>query len=148
MRAANPYFARAATLSTPGPQPDGSAAGRHQLLADEPVDVGGNDTGPSPYGLLLAGLGACINMTLRMYAQHKGLALDRVSMRLSHAKLPADQCEDCQTQTGKVDVIECEITVQGELDDAQRERLLQIAEKCPLHRTLHAEVVVRSRLTE
>jgi uncharacterized OsmC-like protein/alpha/beta superfamily hydrolase len=123
-------------------------AGPHQLLADEPVDVGGNDTGPSPYGLLLAGVGACTNMTLRMYAEYKGLALDPLSVRLTHAKVPADQCEDCQTRTGKVDLIECEISVRGELDDAQRQRLLQIAEKCPVHRTLHSEVVVRTRLTE
>jgi len=124
------------------------AVGHHRLQADEPVDVGGDDRGPSPYGLLLAGLGACTSMTLRMYAAHKGLALPPLEVRLRHSKVAADQCPDCETQQGKVDVIEREITVRGELTDAQRERLLQIADRCPVHRTLHSEVVVRTRLRE
>ena len=122
--------------------------GPHRLTADEPVDVGGDDTGPSPYGLLLAGLGACTSMTLRMYAAHKGLPLERVSVHLRHQKVRAEDCADCRTETGKVDVIEREIRLEGALAPAQRERMLEIADRCPVHRTLHSEVVVRSCLSD
>jgi uncharacterized OsmC-like protein/pimeloyl-ACP methyl ester carboxylesterase len=121
--------------------------GPHHLVVDEPVKNGGDDTGPSPYGLLLAGLGACTSMTLRMYAEHKGLPLERVSVRLRHQKVRAEDCADCRTETGKVDVIERELRLEGPLAPAQRERLLEIANRCPVHRTLHAEVVVRGRLS-
>jgi uncharacterized OsmC-like protein/alpha-beta hydrolase superfamily lysophospholipase len=123
-------------------------AGRHLLQADEPLHAGGDETGPSPYTLLLAGLGACTSMTLRMYAEHKGLALEQVAVRLTHKKELAEHCEDCQTQTGKVDVIEREVTLRGALEPAQRARMLQIADRCPVDRTLHSEVVVRSRLSD
>ena len=124
------------------------AAGPHRLAADEPVAVGGNDTGPTPYALLLAALGACTSMTLRMYADAKGLALEGVSVSLRHDKIHARDCEHCETREGRVDRIEREIVLEGRLDAAQRQRLLEIADKCPVHRTLGAEVRIESRLAE
>ncbi|MCH7888655.1 MAG: alpha/beta fold hydrolase [Proteobacteria bacterium] len=123
-------------------------AGPHRLAADEPASVGGADTGPTPYGLLLAALGACTTMTLRLYAERKKLPLEKVSVRLRHEKIHARDCENCETQEGKIDRIEREIVLEGPLDGAQRQRLLEIAEKCPVHRTLHSEVLIESRLTD
>jgi putative redox protein len=121
-------------------------AGRHALRADEPKSVGGDDFGPNPYEFLLAGLGACTTMTLRMYARHKKLPLDRVTVRLRHKKIHAKDCEDCETGKGKLDEIEREVLIEGdELTDAQRTRLLEIADRCPVHRTLHSEIKVRTR---
>ncbi|MBK8908006.1 MAG: OsmC family protein [Rhodospirillales bacterium] len=125
-----------------------SVRGRHQLGADEPPEVGGDDTGPTPYDLLLASLGACTSMTIRMYAEHKKLPLERVSVTLRHAKIHAKDCAECETKTGRIDHIEREVTVAGDLDAATRQKLLEIAEKCPVHRTLHTEVSVQTRLAE
>jgi len=122
--------------------------GRHHLTADEPVDAGGLDSGPGPYDLLLAALGACTAMTVRLYADGKKLPLDRVTVRLSHEKIYATDCAECETKDGKIDRIERAITLEGALDDAQRQRLIEIAEKCPVHRTLHSEVNVRTRLSD
>lgn len=122
------------------------SAGTHYARADEPVSVGGDDSGFTPYDLLLAGLGACTSMTLRMYADQKKWPLQQVSVSLRHEKIHAQDCADCETREGKVDQIEREITITGELDDAQRARLLEIADKCPVHRTLHSEVAIRTRL--
>jgi putative redox protein len=121
------------------------AAG-HRLLADEPVAVGGTDTGMSPYELLLAGLGTCTAMTIRMYADRKELPLERVTVRLHHEKIHAEDCADCETRDGKIDVVERTIELTGALDEAQRARLLEISEKCPVHRTLHSEIKIRTRL--
>ncbi|MBD8868159.1 bifunctional alpha/beta hydrolase/OsmC family protein [Nocardioides donggukensis] len=119
----------------------------HRLTADEPVPLG-QDTGPSPYDLVLAGLGACTSMTLRMYAQRKELPLERVSVRLTHSRIHARDCEECESSTGHLDRIDREIELVGDLDDDQRTRLLEIADRCPVHRTLHREVSVRTRLAD
>ena len=120
--------------------------GRHFLVADEPESVGGNDAGPGPYEYLLMGLGACTNMTLRMYAERKQIPLKRIRIRLSHYKIHAEDCIDCSTREGKVDEIMCEITLEGDLTDEQRQRMLEIANRCPVHRTLTSEIKVRSKL--
>jgi putative redox protein len=119
--------------------------GKHRYLADEPISVGGNGSGPSPYEYLLAGLGACTSMTIRLYAELKKLPLTRVAVRLTHDKIHAVDCENCETKEGKIDRIEREITLEGDLSAEQRAKLLEIADKCPVHRTLHGEIDVRTR---
>lgn len=121
-------------------------AGRHRLIADEPTRVGGGDGGPSPYELLLASLGSCTSMTLGLYARNKGWPLEEISVRLRHSKVHADDCAACESKPVLLDRIEREIALVGDLTDEQRTRLLQIAEKCPVHRTLTASVDVRTRL--
>lgn len=121
-------------------------AGRHHFLADEPTSVGGEDTGPDPYGLLLSSLGACTAMTVRMYANRKGWPLEGVEIRLRHRKLHARDCEECESGTGRVDRIDKVIRFEGALDDAQRERLMEIADRCPVHRSLTSETLIRSQL--
>jgi uncharacterized OsmC-like protein len=120
------------------------AVGRHRLLADEPVGVGGLDSGPGPYDLLLAGLGACTAMTLRLYAERKALPLERVTVELRHDKIHAVDCESCETKEGMIDHIERAITLPGNLDGEQRRRLMEIADKCPVHRTLTSEIDIRT----
>lgn len=121
-------------------------AGMHTLNADEPRDKGGTDTGPTPYGLLTAALGACTAITLRMYADHKQLPLESITVRLKHDKIYAADCEDCETKDGRLDYIDREIELEGELTEAQRKRLLQIADRCPVHQTLESEVKIGTRL--
>jgi len=112
-------------------------SGGHGLLADEPIKLGGTDRGPTPYGLLLSSLGACTGMTLRMYADRKGWPVEEINVYLNHDKIHAEDCEDCaEGTTGKIDRIERLIDVVGDLDDTQRKRLLEIADRCPVHRTL------------
>ena len=119
-------------------------AGKHHLQADEPVASGGLDSGPDPYSLLLSALGACTSMTLRLYAEHKKLPLERVSVHLRHAKIHATDCAECETKAGKLDRIDREIVLRGNLDNAQRQRLLEIADMCPVHRTLTSEVLIKT----
>jgi len=122
-------------------------AGGHQLVADEPAAIGGADSGPTPYDLLLAGLGACTAITVRMYADRKGWPLRQTTVRLRHQRIHAKDCADCETRTGQMDQIERELQFEGELTDSQRARLLDIAERCPVHRTLHSEVLVSTAET-
>ncbi|MEQ8206517.1 MAG: bifunctional alpha/beta hydrolase/OsmC family protein [Woeseia sp.] len=121
-------------------------AGRHSLLADEPQKVGGSDLGPDPYKFLAAALGTCTVMTLNMYARHKKLPVERVSCEVSHDRIHAEDCEDCEATSGKVDQLTRVITLEGELDDEQRQRMLEIADRCPVHRTLENEIRIESRL--
>ena len=119
-------------------------AGAHHLVADEPAAMGGTDRGPSPYGLLNAALGACTAMTIRMYARHKGLDLAHVSVDVSHEKTHAQDWADCE-KGAKIDVFHRVVRLEGSLDDAQRARLLEIADRCPVHRTLEARAEIRTR---
>ena len=116
--------------------------GPHTWLADEPVAAGGKDSGPGPYDLLLAGLGACTSMTLRLYADRKSLPLERVTVTLSHGKIHAKDCVECETREGMIDRIERVIRIEGALDADTRQRLMEIADKCPVHRTLTSEVQI------
>ena len=120
--------------------------GRHHFIADEPVEKGGNDKGPNPYDLLLSALGACTSITLRMYASRKEWPVDEINVRLRHFKIHAEDCEDCDSPTGRIDVIERHIEILGNIDEDQRERMLEIADKCPVHKTLHSEIKVRTTL--
>lgn len=119
--------------------------GPHRLIADEPVAAGGDDTGPGPYDYLLAALGACTSMTMRLYADRKSLPLDRVTVMLRHSKIHAEDCADCETKVGLLDQIEREIAMDGTLDTEQRQKLMEIADKCPVHRTLTSEIRIVTR---
>jgi putative redox protein len=125
-------------------------AGRHHLLADEPAAVGGLDSGPNPYDYLAIALGACTSMTLRIYAEHKKLALGRIMVRVSHGKVAAEHCDDCgeavEGRTGKIDRFERTISVEGGADAALADKLIEIAGKCPVHRTLEAGAAVVTKV--
>lgn len=131
----------------------GSAAGfaqtivvaDHELKADEPIDVGGTDTGPGPYDLLLAALGSCTSMTVALYARRKQWPLEAVTVRLRHSRIHADDCADCETKMGMLDLIERDLEFHGPLDESQQSKLQEIADKCPVHRSLTSEIVIRSR---
>ena len=119
--------------------------GPHRLIADEPVGAGGDDTGPGPYDFLLAGLGACTSMTMRLYADRKSLPLERVTVTLTHNKIHAEDCAECETQEGLLDQIDRVIAMDGALEPEQRQRLMEIADKCPVHRTLKSEIRILTR---
>lgn len=127
--------------------PQWVAAGSHRLRADEPASVGGGDSGPAPYDFLLAALGACTNMTLKMYAKRKGWRIEQLETRLRHDRVHAEDCADCETKEGMVDRIDRRIIIEGPLDADQRARLAEIADKCPVHRTLHNEITVVTEIT-
>ena len=127
-------------------------AGRHRLLADEPASAGGLDSGPSPYDYLAAALGACTSMTLRVYAEHKQLALGRLTVSVRHGKLPAEHCEDCgeaaEGRTGKIDRFERVISVEGGVDAVMADKLIEIAGRCPVHRTLEARSAIVTKVSD
>ncbi|MGD9387610.1 MAG: bifunctional alpha/beta hydrolase/OsmC family protein [Gammaproteobacteria bacterium] len=123
-------------------------AGRHALVADEPGDKGGSEEGPDPYQFLAAALGSCTAMTLNMYARHKKLPVTRVSCEVSHRRVHAEDCADCESTDGHIHELSRVIGIEGELEPKQRERMLQIADRCPVHRTLEGEIKIRSRLAD
>ena len=120
----------------------------HIISADEPESVGGDNSGPTPYDFLLAALGACKSMTMRMYANHKGFKLDRAEVRLSHSKIHAEDCAECETKKGKVDHIETEINITGDLTEEERQKIFEIAEKCPVHKTITGEIIIDTTLKD
>jgi uncharacterized OsmC-like protein len=120
-------------------------AGAHRMVADEPVAAGGTGTGPSPYDFLLAALGSCTSITVGMYARRKGWPLKEVTVNLRHSKIHATDCAECETKEGMLDRIERDIHFAGPLTSEQRSKLLEIANKCPVHRTLTSETVIKTR---
>ena len=122
--------------------------GPHRLLADEPVAAGGEDSGPGPYDFLLAALGACKSMTMRLYADRKSLPLERATVTLHHSKIHAQDCAECETKEGMLDEIDVTIGLEGALDAEQRKRILEIADKCPVHRTLTSEIRILTRAAD
>ena len=124
------------------------STGPHRLLADEPVAAGGEDSGPGPYDFLLASLGACTSMTMRMYADRKSLPLERVTVTLKHQKIHAEDCAECETKAGMLDQIDRVIAMEGALDAEQRSKLMEIADKCPVHRTLTSEIRILTRAAD
>jgi putative redox protein len=121
-------------------------AGAHHLRADEPTTLGGTETGPTPYDLLLAALGSCTSMTVSMYARRKQWPLEHVTVRLRHSKIHAEDCVQCETEDRKLDRIERELELRGALDEDQRSRLLAIANRCPVHVTLTSRIDIQTRL--
>lgn len=122
------------------------AVGQHRLLADEPLEVGGTDSGPTPYDLLLAALGSCTSMTVAMYARRKGWPLESVTVRMSHAKVHATDCEEAEARVCILDHVHRDVELSGPLSEEQRTRLVEIASRCPVHRTLESEIVIDTHL--
>ena len=124
----------------------GVAVRQHTLVADEPTEVGGTDEGPTPYDLLAAALGTCTAMTLRMYADRKKWPLTGITVHVEHDRLHADDCATCETKDGHIDRLRRTLTLDGDLDDEQRARLVEIADRCPVHRTLEGEIMIATEL--
>ncbi len=119
--------------------------GSHHLIADEPLSFGGTDSGASPYDLILAALGSCTSMTIGLYARKRGWPLEEITVSLRHSKIHARDCDDCETKEGKVDRIWRDIHLTGSLTDEQRAKLMEIADKCPVHQTLTSEINIKTR---
>ena len=124
------------------------AIGRHQLIADEPLVEGGKDLGPSPYDFLLAALGSCTAMTVRLYANRKKIRLDKITVKLFHQKQYVEDCKDCEDKNAKIDLIDRKILLAGELSREDKDKLLAIANKCPVHRTLSQKTQINTELIE
>ncbi len=137
---------RVAEAEAGGFRQDVMINGKHRLIADEPVELGGHDLGPSPYQLVAAGLGACTSMTIRMYARRKGIPLTHVVCNVTHNKRHAEECENCDKGPHKIDVFQRSIRLDGNLNDEQRNALLAIADKCPVHRTLSGQAIIETEL--
>ena len=120
-------------------------AGKHRLVADEPVSAGGGDAGPDPYDYLLASLGVCTSMTVGLYARRKQFPLENIAVSLWHSRIHARDCEECETKDGMVDRIDVELELTGPLTSEQHAKLMEIAGKCPVHRTLTSEINIRLR---
>ena len=120
--------------------------GSHELYADEPVSYGGTDTGPSPYDLLLAALGSCTSMTIGLYARKRGWPLENVTISLRHSKIHATDCDNCETKEGRVDRIERDIHLAGSLTAEQRAKLMEMADRCPVHQTITSEINIKTRV--
>ncbi|NRD88859.1 hypothetical protein C8024_04390 [Sphingopyxis sp. BSNA05] len=118
--------------------------GQHEFFADEPISFGGTDSGPSPYDLLLAALGSCTSMTMKMYADRKGIALKAVHILLEHSREHVVDCSSCNNDDNRIDVIDRSIILQGDLSEEDRRKLLEIAEKCPVHRTLENRIDIHT----
>jgi uncharacterized OsmC-like protein len=123
-------------------------AGKHRLVADEPVSAGGGDAGPDPYEYLLASLGVCTSMTVGLYARRKQFPLENITVSLRHSRIHAEDCEECETKEGMLDRIDVEIELTGSLTAEQHAKLMEIAAKCPVHRTLTSEINIRLRAAE
>ena len=135
---------RVSEANPKGFRQDINVSGKHMLIADEPARLGGTDLGPSPYQLVAAGLGACTSMTIRMYARRKGIALDHVFTDVTHDKEHRTDCENCGERGARIDVFNRQIHLSGDLSDAERQTLLEIADKCPVHRTLESEILIKT----
>jgi len=123
-------------------------SGAHHLQADEPVSAGGSDAAPDPYDYLLVALGVCTSMTVGLYARRKQWPLENITVSLRHSRIHAKDCEECETKEGMLDRIETEIELTGSLSSEQRAKLMEIAAKCPVHRTLKSEINIRLRAAE
>jgi uncharacterized OsmC-like protein len=123
-------------------------AGKHRLLADEPVSAGGSDAGPDPYDYLLTALGVCTSMTVGLYARRKQIPLENITVSLRHSRIYAKDCEECETKEGMLDRIDVEVELTGSLSAEQHDKLMEIAAKCPVHRTLTSEINIRLRTAE
>ena len=141
-------YVRAAERHKDGLTQDIHVGSKFHLIGDEPTTVGGADLGPTPYQFLSAGLASCTSLTLRIYAKHKGLALEHVSVDVSHEKIHADDCASCEQSTGKIDHFKREIHITGDLSSEDRQKLLEIADKCPVHRTLHSRADIQTELVD